>query len=520
MSKRNLKKLSGPYSSNLIGKLWAKINTSAYGTVALPSATQALTHKGDTSIQMEYEDEKSGARTNARSEFAPIRMKGKNKVQISTHLHVSGDSAVESSLSAFMELIMGKKEVVAATRGASASIQDSLGQIAGILLTTAGSLLGVAGNYTQLKLVNGGATGSASLTFAGNVFTLTYFNDTTVEDAILALDAHADLTASVDTFGDDTTDLLVDLLAQANLQSNSVVLFSGGSEKGFLYSNVQAPIHDMTIVYNKEKTGEVITGVILDKLSIDVGDKLPTVKIEGVARKSMKQGIAQVVSASSAITKLYVGADYNRFVVDKSVDSFIDILAVDGITYKYKALKVVSTGVDVTGSYVQVDTPVTTTLNDYVAFHEPETHNPEFNPLNGMTGSAKVDQIEFDEVRSIKFEYANNHQIFDNLALEDSIKGFDPAKNIACKMSFEVLARDTHTALINKLRGANVIEVPIEVTVGSEAGSKLVIFIRQAYVKAPNLNDKSDEVQSFTIEAEAIISPDSVDLDSVSLIMC
>lgn len=520
MSKRNLKRLAGNFNSNLIGKLWAKINTSTYGTVALPDDSQALTIKGDTNVALEFEDEKSGARTNTRNSFAPIRMKGKNKLSISTFLDVSEDNGVESSLSQFLELIMGKKTTIASTQGASASIQDPLAVKAGLSVTTAGALIGMAGNYVTIVLSNGGASGTAAVAKSGNVFTLTYYNDSTIASIVSALDAQATLTSAADANGTAASDLFIDLLSARGLSSSATIYLSGGAEKGFTYSNEEAPRKDMTVVYNKEKTGEVITGVILDKMSIEIGDKLPSVKFEGMARKSVKQGVANTTVLASSATKLYVGSEYKQFAADSSVPSYVDVIAVDGITFLSKANKVISVGTDGTGNYVEVLTAVSAPIGSYVAFHEPENHNPSFQPLNGMTGTAKIDEVEFDEVRTVKLEYANNHQVFDNLALEDSIKGFDPSKEISCKISFEVLARKEHLPLINKLREANVQAVPVELQVGNTAGSKFVVFARLAHVKAPNLADKNDEVQTLTLECEVILAPETVELPSVVISMC
>lgn len=520
MSQRNLKKLGGKFNSNLIGKLWAKINSGDYGATAMPDDSDALTIKGDTAFETEYEDEQSGARTNTRNNFLPIRMKGKSKVAISTFLHVSKDNEKESSIGKYLELLMGKKEVVSATRGASVVIADPISAICGITITTAGSLIGMAGNYCKLILSNQGASGVAAVSISGKEITLNYFNDSTIEDVVLVLDAEADLTAVVDANGDDKTDTLVNLLASRGLESNATLYFSGGAEKGFVYSNETAPRKDMTVIYNKEKTGQVITGVIIEKMSLDITDKIPAVKFEGMARKSVLQGIANLVSQATATKKLYVGSEYKQFASDSSVPSYVDVIAPDGISYLSVANKVVSVGTDLTGNFVEVETNVSAPSNSYVAFHEPANHNPEYSPLNGMNGKAKVDGLEFDEVRSVKMEYANNHQVFDNLALEDTIKGFDPSKVISCKLTFEIQARQSHLPLINKLREKEAVACPVELEVGSGAGSRYVIFARMAHIKAPNLADKADEVQTLTLECEVIVAPETVDQATVIISAC
>lgn len=520
MSKRNVKKLFGNFSSNLVKKLWAKINTGSYGSVSLPDDSQTLSIKSDTDAMVEYEDEKSGAVTNARASFTPVRMKGKTKVSLSTHLHTSGDTAVESSLGAFLETLMGKKETIATTRGATIIIEDPLAVKAGFTLTTAGALIGIAGNYVTLTIVNAGSSGSASVAASGSDYTLTVYNNSTVQDVITALHAKADLNCVADANGDDITDLMIDLMASRGIVSGDALYASGGANAGFLYHNEEAPRNDMTIVLNNEKSGQVVPGYINDKMSLDVGDKLPTVKFEGLAKKCILSGLAQLTVAPVAATKLYLGSEYKQFKHDESAPAYIDVLANDGLTYKSKANKIVGQGIDMTGNYIEVLTAVTASINDYVAFHEPENHNPEFRPLNGMTGSIKVDATSFDEVRSIKFEYANNHQVFDNLALEDTISGFDPSKEVSVKFSCEVLKRKEHMPLINKLRESTATPVPVEITIGNTAGSKVVIFIRTVHIKTPNLSSKNDEVQTFMLEGEMVILPETVQNASVAINMC
>lgn len=508
------------FSSNLVRKLFAKINTGSYGDVALPDDSDAVSIKSDTDVKNEYEDENSGVVTNRRESYFPIRMKGKSKVVISTHLHNSGSNEVESSIGKFFEAVFGKKEVIASDRGAEIKIEDPLAEVAGIVITTAGALIGTIGNYVTLTIVNGGSTGSASIAKSGKDYTLTVYNDSTVEDVVTALDGDADLVCVADSNGDDATDLFIDLMASRGLVSLDKLYANGGAKKGFLYSNKEAPRKDMTIIQNNERSGQVVTGFIPEKITIEVADKIPTVKVEGEAKKVSFTGQAQLAVAPVAATKLYLGSASNRFIYDESAPSYIDVISqTDLMTYKSKANKIVGSGTDMTGNYIQVQNAVTASLNDWVVFHEPENHKPEYKPLNGMAGSLTLDTYTFSHVRNVKFEYANNFQVHNNIAFTDTIVGFDPSKEISCKISCEVLVKLEHQALINQLRQNQVVALPLTYTVGKTTGNKYVFFVRNVYVKSPDLNNKNDEVQTIGLEMELKVLPETIG-ESFSLNHC
>lgn len=519
MTKRNSKNVfSGKFQSELITKAWAKINRSGiFGQVELPSDTDAIAFKNDINVNLEYNDEKTGAKTNSRNgDYAPIRMKGKTKITLSSHLHATKSNIVEAFIGKFMELLLGKREVISADRGASITISDPHAVKAGLVLTTASTLLGNAGNYVTLVLVNGGASGTEALSVDGYEYTLTYYNDSTVADVVTVLDANSLLVCAADAIGTAATDLFIDLLSSNALASGAKLYAAGGASKGFLYSNEDAPVDDMTLIFNKHKTGAVVPGCIFDKFSLEIADNIPSLKIEGMGKKHIISGGALLTIAAVAGTKLYLGSEYKQFSYDASCPAYIDVMDNDGLTYKSKANKIVGSGTDGTGNYVEVLNAVTADINDHVVFHEPENYNPLFNPMNGMSGSVELDGIVLEHKKNFKMEYSNNHQVFENHAFTDTIEGYNAAKMVTCKMSVEILLTESLIPLVKKLQAKEIAVIPMKVVIGNETGSMITIMARNLSVKSPDLADKADESTSFTVEGEICVTPETADKASVT----
>lgn len=513
--KRNLKKALTKYSTELLGKFWNKKNTSSYGTVALPAADQAISLRSDSSINPSINDEQSGAKAQGRVRLQSTRMRGETKLQLNADLDASGLNTKEWAIGSLLEAILGKKTTQASSQNASNSITDPTSTKAGLVVTAAGALVGLAGNTIAIKLVNGGSTGSVDLSDTNSPeFVLTYYNDSTVEDVITALAAHADLACVADANGDDATDLFKDLLANAGKVSGQKIYLFGGCETGFQYDNSSAPESDYTVTYNREKVGYTIAGVVYDKLSLELADKAPTVKIEGMGKYCKIVGATTISANVSAANKIYVADDKQFGDVDSDAPQYVDILANDGITVKYSGLKITAKSYD-TGYYINVDTNVTCSANDYIAFHEPAYWNPDINPINGLGGTLKIDNEAFTDIKSVKLDYDNNHQMFNNFALQKSMSGFAPSKYVSGKISITMLVRSDKLGIIQKLHGSDVVQVPVQLTLGSVTGEKMTIVMRFVEFKAPDLSDKGEDVQEVTLEGSLVSVPDSTEVPSL-----
>lgn len=513
--KRNLKKALANYSSELIGKFWTKKNTGAYGTVALPSADQAISLRGDSSVAISINDEASNAKAQGRVRTASTRMRGEAKLNLNADLDASGDVTKEWSIGSWLEAILGKRTVVASATNATASITDPTSVKAGLSVTGAGSLVGQAGNYVSIKLVNAGPTGSASLNASASPdFVLSYYNDSTVEDVVDAIDAHANLASVEDANGTDTTDLFKDLLANCGIISGEKLYLSGSAPAGHQYDNSEAPQKDHTAVYNKEKIGYVISGIAYDKLSIEMADKAPMVKVEGNGRYAKIVGVATATASVVATNKVYISDEKQFGDFDTDAPQYLDIVDNDGITRKATGLKLTGKGFD-TAWYVTTDSNFSCDTGDYVAFHEPTYWNPDINPINGLGGSLKIDNELFTEIKSIKVDYENNYQLLNNLALQKTMSGFIPSKYITGKITVSMLVRTDKMGIIQKLHGSDVVQVPVEIVLGTVAGEKMTIFARFVEFKAPDLSDKGEEVQEVNLEGNLVFVLDGNNVPSL-----
>lgn len=508
---------AGSYNNEVeSNKLFIRKNTSAYGDVERPQVGDARAIKNDVSFQIESSDESSAAITGTRTDYANIRLKQSSKWSYSTLLHPSADSAVEWSIGTELDLTLGKREQVLATRGASVSIQDPNAALCGFALTTKGVLNGIAGNYATVVIVNGGSTGTATVDVSSSPdLVINIYNDTTLEDLEDLLTSSALVSITLDSNGDSAVDTVAALMAARNVSAGQKLYFAGGCEKGFLYSNEEAPVYDATAIFNKQKFGHLVTGMIFDKMSLEVGANIPFMKFEGSAKKFVSTGFAPLTRAATAETKLYVGGEIHNFNYDPFAPTCVDTLASDKVTYIDSFNRVVGINKDVNGYYIEVLNPVTAPVGAYVCFTEPVSFAPVFKPMNGQAGTIKLDNKLVKDLRSIKFEYANNHEVMDDLALTDTVGGYSASKKISAKVSFEMVWRRENQELIKKLRQKEVNLIPVEIRVGVDSGKTLVLFLRNVSFAFPNTQDKADGSTIMSLSGDVVITPESSEIPSV-----
>lgn len=508
--RRNLTKIGAKWGRELIGKLYIKKNTGAYGAVALPQSSNAIVSLADSNITAERDDEQSTAKSQGRTRLVSTRQKGRTKFNISSYLDYSGSPAVEWGIGVLLELLLGKRTVVASTVGATASLQDPSNVKAGLIITTAGAYDGHKGNQVDIKFVRGGATGSASLdaTKAPH-YVVTYYDNDPVSEIVAAIDGDANLACIEDANGDDTTDLFVDLLVASQRASGTMIQCSHGANAGFKYDNSVLPSADATILHARERAGEVLTGSVIEKLSVEIGDKAPTAKFEGQARLSKLVGVTTASLSVSSANKIYIEDEKQFAAYDSQIHQYVDVVDNDGVTKKASARRLIAKGYD-TGHFIEVDgAPFSCDAGDYVAFHEPEVWNPKIAPLNGMDGALTIDGIGFDKIKSLKLDISNNHQLFDNLALSKTIEGFSPSKFMDIKLQAILLVEHDKLALFRSASGEEVFSAPVIIDIGSVEGKKISVVLSKVQFKYPNLSNKGEEVVEVTLDAESISSPET-----------
>lgn len=511
--KRNLLKCKTEYLNELIGKVWIKKNTGAYGAISLPSKEECLNIRSDSTFKPEKNDIQSQARSNSHSRLKSIRGRGIGAVSLSLDFDMTGDVTKEPVSSVLWELALGKKTYNATQVGAKKNITDLTSAKAGVIITCSGNLLGFSGNYVTLKVVNGGSTGTESLTSSGSNYVLTVYEDNTVEEIVSLINSDANLSCVVDANGNDETDLFVDLLANAGIVSGKTVYFAGGADAGYQYDDSECPYYDANLVVGKDKSGYAVTGVFFDKYSVEITDGIPSQKFEGQSKYSYLQGMTTLTANVSSANKLYLD-DYKVFgEVDSNCPQFVDIVAVDGITHKYTALRITGSGSDLTGAFITVESNINAQTGDFVAWHEPVDYTPVINPLNGLAGVLKIDGEAYPEFRNLKIEGSNNLEVLE-FALQNSLSGFTDSKYHEIKITATLNLRKDKMGLLNKLTAGETVTIPVEVVIGNVAGKKVSIFARFVEFKAPSIATKADSATELPLEGTIVFNEDAPNVPS------
>ena len=243
-------------------------------------------------------------------------------------------------------------------------------------------------------------------------------------------------------------------------------------------------------------------------------------------------GVAGNVQTVQAPTFLVGGLGVNEFKVTTGegfryeVDSYVDILGVDGNTLVAQKRKVVAVGDGVNADVVEVDGAALppAVIGSYVIGHAPEDYQPltSDTALLGLNGSFSVAgyDIKKCELISAEIAIANNFTKKDFAFGTDKSCGFIPDKRREVSVKLEVLLnRDTLSFYMrNKQFIAEDITITLEpqripaIAYKTSAGRTFEFRIPKCEFNIPPITNESEKYVSLVLEGKAL-APSANDLD-------
>lgn len=501
MSKITQKRIVSPEgqtNSGHVTKVFIKENDGDFGAVVSIDSTDAILVT-EVSVTPEVNDIESKVKNSSYDKSIPVRTREHSKVKLQMEIQ-TGDAAIDKwAIHPMLKRAVGEHEAITSDRDASVSLLDPKNIISGLVVESAGVLSGSKGNFSKIKFLNAGPTGTVTAVQSGKNLEVTYFNDSVVDDVTAEINALTDFQATDDGSGDSSTDKMIDLLASQGRSSGTELRLADGAEIGHYYKNENPSKKDLNLIFNEEKVGRLVTGLGLESWSINLGGDLPTFECELMGRKYRDQGVSTVKTNVTANTKIYVNSA-KQFKKDDSVDSFVDVISQDKRTVKHSALKLIDASSDVGGSFVIVNAPVTCLQNDIVIFHEPSNSTYQASPHSGLGGSLEINGLTIGTATNFKLDGKNALEWFDKYLKSSTLEGFE-IKDREIKMSMDATFWTSHMELYSDMNDNAIVPMNFQYTTGIGPGKILQVQGYSVTFKKPNTQGKKDGVSTVQLEA-------------------